>query len=246
MILKLTLRTAVVALTLAGGAHADLAADRARFPQLVDWITESQRLERELAAAYEYRPAPQTQRKAFEAGGVQWAQRYSQAWGGWLFTDWDVARKVHRRTLDELKDTLHRRKMGQVLPANHMGQLEQRMGQLRRQHARLRTLFARRVDCNVKQGLELDQQHEQFQKYLLALAANSATADYHKARADQFAARAEVWRKRGGAVSAEIRRIGYGQPAPASPAAETAAEPEPDVPVILTGHGITIRPVLIR
>ncbi len=54
-------------------------------------------------AKLSYNAAPATLAVAFEAQGVDWAQRYLADWGSWLFVDWDHANTFHDRADETLR-----------------------------------------------------------------------------------------------------------------------------------------------
>jgi hypothetical protein len=83
------------------------------------------------------------------------------------------------------------------------------MKAFRKSDHKFHELFDERIELNVKQGLELDQEHHHRVKYFEAQAAHlKPIADHHYGQAEKFAARALVFRTEGANVSASIRQIG--------------------------------------
>lgn len=210
--LRMTFASSLVVgliLLLTGRTNADPAPVAGYLPQLVEWKKEVDEKSAALTAVYGYYAAPKTQQAAFAKGGVVWAQRYSSSWGGWIYMDLDSAHNLHGRTLRTLKDSINQRNRGKTPPVGHFDKLTEMMEDFRDGDEKFHKLFNERVDLNVKQGLELDQEHHHRVKYFEALAVHlRPLADYHHGQAEKFSARALVFRTEGANVSAAIRKIG--------------------------------------
>lgn len=181
--------------------------------QLEAWKTEIAQEQASINAKFILKPARALQQKAFEDGGVVWAQRYSESWGGWIYMDWDSAsNNLHSRLIRGLKASLMANRRNQSLPEASMIQHRKDMQNFRSRNGKIRRLLNARIQLNVHRALESDKAH---QAYLAPVAATIAkakiTAKAMKIKQAYHNKRANEWASFGAHTSAMIRQIGDAQ-----------------------------------
>lgn len=180
--------------------------------QLETWKADVEKARKIMHAEFNLHAAGKLQKKAFVNGGVEWAQRYTNSWSGWVYTDWDVAKRLHQRTINTLKKSIGKVRNKELLSEETMIQHRKMMSQFHDQNAKTRKLLNARIKINVHQGLELDQYNHYHNAYLAAkLAGAKRSAALLKIKADYHYKRSQQWSKHGAAASNLIRMIGYGK-----------------------------------
>lgn len=136
---------------------------------------------------YDYDPAPATLDAAFQAGGVGWARRYAGPWGGWIFVDWDRARRFHRANLRALTDWRRAIAAGRVRAEPALSILAAGMEGHRAVHDALTVWFRDDVENSVERARWLDRMqaagccgdaYEAYKRLADQAFADSISGDY--------------------------------------------------------------------
>jgi len=108
---------------------------------------------------YGFKESQQTLSTAFEAGSVNWAQRYTEPWGGWVYVKWSETNSNY--------DTLNRKisaweatvRSGQYTPEAVDVILRQGQRALRVLNQDVENWFQDEIENSVERGLFLDKVH---------------------------------------------------------------------------------------
>lgn len=181
--------------------------------QLKAWKSEVQREEGSISSKFKLQAARKNQKQAFINGGVGWAQRYTSAWGGWIYMDWSSARNLHTRLARQLNSTIVANRPSDPVSEATMIKYRTAMQDFRWRNGKIRRLLHTRLQLNVYRGREADTSHDYHLKANAArIAGAKLTAKALEAKAKYHAKRADQWARIGGQTSAMIRQLGGTQP----------------------------------
>ncbi|BDS07878.1 hypothetical protein NT6N_29180 [Oceaniferula spumae] len=185
--------------------------------QLEAWKKEIELEKLHIGEQYRLKPARINQQKAFESGGVGWAQRYSEAWGGWIYMDWSTASNLHTRLIHTIQTSLVANRPSAPISEASMNQHSNSMRDFRWRNGKIRRLLQARIQLNVHRGLELDKAHDAHLAYLAAtIVKNTVMANAMKLKEEYHKKQADEWARIGGRTSTLIRQLGATTPTDAA------------------------------